>query len=410
MGVSLRQSKGMSREPVLSGEIPHDGVIDVLREIEQKRITGKIRYLIGDESGEVELSAGQIALDQDPLPSGADPVEAVLAARSGMFAVHALLPPLAVSQGDEHERRGSLAVHVPADLMTYCEQAGLTGSLEMRNAGKIVEVVYEFGELLAIRIDGREQTDLAEVFAWDEGSFRIELRTPSDARSRLPEPVSLKPSEGAPDEEPDDREPTVRFAKPMQDGGATGRFAKTAGAREDTGAQLLRMVEVALTDVVSTREKARASLRSTPPKPSRSVAPPRRETSNRRDATVRVVWLGGEAAVAGDLGATAKERDAVKADEKAPEKPRLAPPARETPKASRDDEPSLRVSTETEGLEDAEGEASEESEPAAQEKPQEAAVVAAKPGEKDYDTRWVAFVVLLAFAALIALHFLGRSH
>jgi hypothetical protein len=68
------------------------------------------------------------------------------------------------------------------------------------------------------------------------------------------------------------------------------------------------------------------------------------------------------------------------------------------------------VSTETEGLEDAEGEASEESEPAAQEKPQEAAVVAAKPGEKDYDTRWVAFVVLLAFAALIALHFLGRSH
>jgi hypothetical protein len=79
----------MSREPVLSGEIPHDGVIDVLREIEQKRITGKIRYLIGDESGEVELSAGQIALDQDPLPSGADPVEALLAARSGMFAVAA---------------------------------------------------------------------------------------------------------------------------------------------------------------------------------------------------------------------------------------------------------------------------------------------------------------------------------
>jgi hypothetical protein len=324
-----------------------------------------------------------------------------------------LQSPLAVSQGDEHERRGSLAVHVPADLMTYCEQAGLTGSLEMRNAGKVVEVVYEFGELLAIRIDGREQTDLAEVFAWDEGSFRIELRTPSDARSRLPEPVSLKPPEGAAEEEPDDREPTVRFAKPMQDGGATGRFAKTTGAREDTGAQLLRMVEVALTDVVSTREKARASLRSTPPKPSRSVAPPRRETSNRRDATVRVVWLGGEPAVAGDLGATAKEKDVAKADAKAdenPEKPKLAPPARETAKASRDDEPSLRVSAETEALDDVEEEASNAHVPAALEKPQEAAVVATKPGEKDYDTRWVAFVILLAFAVLIALHFLGRSH
>ena len=387
----------MAREPVLSGEIPHDGVIDVLREIEQKRITGKIRYLIGDESGEVDLAAGQIALDQDPLPSGADPVEALLAARSGMYAVHALLPALAVSQGDEQERRGSLAVHVPADLMTYCEQAGLTGSLEMRNGGRLVEVVYEFGELLAIRIDGREQTDLADVFAWDEGSFLIALRTPSDVRSRLPEAML----QAAPEEEQDDREPTVRFAKAIQDGAATGRFAKAKGAREDTGAQLLRMVEIALTDVVSTREKARASLRSTPPKAARpSAIPPRREPS-KRDATVRVVWMGGEPEVAGDLG-SAPERKSAPAL-KPPARPLAAPKAIAPPKpaeTARDDEPSLRFETEA---------PEKPVEPmrlpvAAPSMPEPTAPTAASP----FDARWVVVMVFAAFVALIAMHLLGH--
>jgi len=393
----------MAREPVLSGEIPHDGVIDVLREIEQKRITGKIRYLIGDESGEVELSGGQIAMDQDPLPSGADPVEVLLAARSGMFAVHALLPVLAISQGDEHERRGSLAVHVPADLMTYCEQAGLTGSLEMRNDGRLVEVVYEFGELLAIRIDGREQTDLADVFAWDEGSFLIALRTPSDVRSRLPEAMSQPP----PAEERDDREPTVRFAKALQDGGATGRFAKTKGAREDTGAQLLRMVEIALTDVVSTREKARASLRSTPPKPARpSAMPPRREAS-KRDATVRVVWLGGEPAVADDLGAPAERKSTPAL--KPPARPLAAPRAIEPTKPaapSRDDEPSLRF--EAHEAESAD-EATEESSPAeALPAKKPVSLETQPPAASSLDARWVVALVLVAFVALITLHLLGE--
>ena len=410
----------MAREPVLSGEIPHDGVIDVLREIEKKRITGRIRYLIGDKAGEVELSAGQIAMDQDSLESGEDPVEVLLAAREGTYAVHALLPALAVSQGDDQERRGSLAVHVPADLMTYCELAGLTGSLELRNDGKLVEVVYEFGELLAIRIDGREQADLAEVFAWDEGSFRVALRTYAEVRSRLPEPISEAPAT-APEDDQDDREPTVRFAKAPNDGAPTARFAKGAGeGREDTGAQLLRMVEVALTDVVRTREKARASLRSTPPKAARSSASQPRPSRTQREATVRVVWLSGEPKVAGDLGPPRREERApTNADISEPVTPTPQPVEPETaPKkaplaASRERSEGLEDErTKDENTQDAPSrrEVSENDEDSASNPRPHVESSRSVQQQSSPDTRWVVVGVALAFAMLIALHFFGSSH
>lgn len=358
----------MAREPVLSGEIPTDGVLELLREIEGRRITGKIRFVVGPENGEVELVAGQIALDQDPLPNGADPVEALLQARSGLYTVHAVLPALPISQGDEFERRGSLSVHVPADLMTYCEQAGLTGTLELRNAGQLVEIVYEAGEMLAIRLDGREDVNLDHVFAWDEGSFFIRVRTTDDVRSRLPpgfdasepdfdlpelpdlsipelEPVTSRhaaldegapttthvrdpeeapthpPARRLPEEDASEREPTVRFARPEPDpSGPTRRFARVdegAASRalgaarapreerasrrrtDNTGQQFLRVVEVALTEVVTVREKARASVRSVPPPPKArpSVRPPPARPAKAKDSTVRIVWLGGEPVV-----------------------------------------------------------------------------------------------------------------
>ncbi|GAB4203034.1 MAG: hypothetical protein OHK0013_16850 [Sandaracinaceae bacterium] len=301
----------MATEPLLSGDIPSDGVLDVLREIESRRITGKIRFVVGNEAGEVELVGGQIAMDQDPLPDGSDPVEALLRARSGLYAVHAVLPPLPVSQGDERQRAGSLAVHVPADLMTYCEQAGLTGVLEMVNAGRVVEVIYEAGEMLGIRLDGREDADLGEVFAWDQGSFRIEMRTEAEVRSRLPTPDDAPPGPPVEPEDPADREPTVRFARPEPDGGPTRRYAKVevGAGREDTGKQFLRVVEMALTEVVSVREKARASMRSAPPPKARpSVRPPASRATKPKDSTVRIVWIGGEPSVEQDVPAPLSAR------------------------------------------------------------------------------------------------------
>ena len=268
----------------MSGEIPVDGVIDVLREIESKRITGRIRFTAGTEAGEVELVGGQIALDQDPLPDGSDPVEALLSLRSGLYAVHQRLPVLPVSHGDDHRRAGSLAVHVPADLMNYCEQAGLTGTLTLKNAGQLVEAVYEAGELLALRIDGREDAELAHVFAWDEGSFEIRTGKDEDVRSLVP---TLDDDPAVPEEDSTAREPTTQFVRPKR--------------RDESGRQFLKVLEIALTDIVDKREKARPPTRTGPQQTARRSTRPRPPSvpaprMPRKDATVRVVYLSGDPA------------------------------------------------------------------------------------------------------------------
>lgn len=262
---------------VLSGPIPTDGAIGLLREIEALHTTGVLRFESGQVRGEVQFVAGQLAAEQATLADGVDAVEAFLALRSGTFELFQRLPPLPVSTGDDTSRTGSLAVHVPADLMNYCESAGLTGVLELVRRGRRAEVVYDGGELVGIRLDGKDDADLQDVFAWEDGTFRIE------ARSAAPEiEVEVELDLDRPKSDP--------AARPAPD------------RKDDTGQHLLRVVEVALTSIVEDREKRRSPTRTSPPLPSAPKAravpstlpPPNRP--KKRKGTVRVVYLQGQPA------------------------------------------------------------------------------------------------------------------
>jgi hypothetical protein len=263
----------------MSGEIPDGGMLDVLREIEARRISGRLRFTTGGKSGTVAVVAGQIALDQESMEDGSDPVEVVLKARSGHYVVHQRLPSLPVSHGDDDHRNGSLQVHVPADLMNYCEQSGVTGTLKLVREGNLAELVYDAGELLAIRLDGKEDADLSAVFAWDEGSFDIKVG--KDVQALVP--GSIRAPEP---EDPSEREPTTQFVRPRH---------------EDTGQHFLKVVEVALTDVVATRERVRPKARTSPPRaPVPSIRPPAAMPKmaapkpKRREHTVRIAYLAGD--------------------------------------------------------------------------------------------------------------------
>ena len=61
---------------------------------------------------------------------------------------------LPVSSGDNLIKTGSLAVHVPSELMRYCETAGLTGLLRLTRPPQSVELFYERGELAEVRVGG----------------------------------------------------------------------------------------------------------------------------------------------------------------------------------------------------------------------------------------------------------------
>ncbi|HEY8427036.1 MAG TPA: DUF4388 domain-containing protein, partial [Sandaracinaceae bacterium] len=237
----------MARPPVVRGELAEGGAIELLRDLEHQRVTGTLRFAGGGVEGEIELHGGQIAIEQPPRADGRDPVDLFLELREGRYEVHARLPTLPVSKGDDYERTGSLAVHVPADLMNYCEHAGLSGMLELRHQGRRVEAIYEAGELLAIQLDGDGTADLSEVFGWAQGRFRIVLDPAIPARYR------------------EEEAPTTPMPAAPRDG---------ASKREDTR-QFLRVVELALVDVIEKSEKARSPTRTSPPLPPPPKARPR---------------------------------------------------------------------------------------------------------------------------------------
>ncbi|MCB9595584.1 MAG: DUF4388 domain-containing protein [Sandaracinaceae bacterium] len=264
--------------PALRGQLSDGGVMELLRECESRRLTGMLRFTgTGPDAGvdgAVRLFGGEIAVDQERRDDGQDPVDVLLDLESASYELQPILPPLPVSRGTDVHKTGSLAVHVPVDLMSYCEQAGLTGVLELTHEGRKAEAFYEGGELLAIELDGRDATDLHEVFAWEQGRFRVTLDLEAPTR------VAVEPD---PIEEPSD------------DGWSPAPPQK----RENTR-QFLRVVEMALVDVLDQSEKARSPTRTSPPLPPppkarprpQSVPPPRLRT--RGDQTVKLVYLTAE--------------------------------------------------------------------------------------------------------------------
>jgi hypothetical protein len=273
---------------VLAGSFSQRSVIALLQEVERLRTTGVLRFDSGGVRGEVALVCGELAAEQTKLEDGRDPVDVLLELEDGDYEVFQRLPPLPVSQGDAGTRRGSLTVHVPADLMNYCERAGLTGKLTLEREDRKAEILYEGGELTTIRLDGQNGDDLQEVFGWEDGRFRV------DAWAEASEP---KPSDGG-----GPQRDTSQATGEDQDRADRGQRARG----EETGREFLRAVEVELSRIVGDREKGRSSRRTGTEIPAMRKAkrpetlPPPPPEPRRREPTVRVVYIGASSEQAGD--------------------------------------------------------------------------------------------------------------
>ncbi len=259
----------------MDGPIPPDGVASLLHEIEETRTTGLLIFRSDAGDGEVRLVRGQLAMDQPKRDDGKDAVELLLSQTNGTFEVQQRLPPLPVSAGDDTKRGGSLQVHVAADLMNYCERAGLTGWLVLLHAnGDRAEIGYARGELSGIRLQG--PSELHEVFGWEEGHFEVEA-TPVD--DPFPEVESLEEEE-APEEE-ERLDPTLPRAP-----------RKKKRRTDDTAQHFLRVVEMTLAQIMTDREQHRPASRTGPPLP---PMPATRESVAPGPVTGEVVQLGKQA-------------------------------------------------------------------------------------------------------------------
>lgn len=262
----------------MDGPIPSEGLASLLHEIEETRTTGLLIFRSDAEDGEVRLVRGQLAMDQPKRDDGKDPVELMLGQTEGTFEVQQRLPPLPVSAGDDIKRGGSLQVHVAADLMNYCERAGLTGWLILSHRnGDRAEIGYSRGELSGIRLSG--PSELHEVFGWEEGRFEVEA-TPVD--DPFPEVESLEEEEEI--EEVEERlDPTLPRAP---------RLKRRKRRTDDTAQHFLRVVEMTLAQIISDRETHRPASRTGPPLP---PMPATRESVAPGPITGEVIQLGKKA-------------------------------------------------------------------------------------------------------------------
>ena len=185
----------MVAEAVFEGPIPADGVEDLLGGLEEVGTTGVLAFQSASGSGAIRLVHGQIA-DAETTADEERALEVLLALRDGEFAVYPKLPHLPVSRGTDTTRRGSLAVHPPADLMRYCENAGLTGRLLLELRGRLAIGYYDKGELSDVSIDGGTAADFVLALEWTEGTFRVDAVPPP--RETLPASLRDKTSQAPP--------------------------------------------------------------------------------------------------------------------------------------------------------------------------------------------------------------------
>jgi hypothetical protein len=185
----------MVAEAVFEGAIPAEGVRDLLGGLEEIGTTGVLAFRSTSGSGAIRLVHGQVA-DLDATADQERALEVLLSLREGEFAVYPKLPHLPVSRGTDTTRRGSLAVHPPAELMRYCENAGLSGRLLLEHRGRLAIGYYEKGELSDVSIDGGTAADFVHALEWTEGTFRVDAVPPP--RETLPPSLRDKTSQAAP--------------------------------------------------------------------------------------------------------------------------------------------------------------------------------------------------------------------
>lgn len=185
----------MVAQAVFEGAIPAEGVGDLLGGLEEIGTTGVLAFQSASGSGSIRLVHGQVA-DASTTEDEERALEVLLSLRDGEFAVYPKLPHLPISRGTDTTRRGSLAVHPPADLMRYCENAGLTGRLLLELRGRLAIGYYEKGELSDVSIDGGTAADFVIALEWTDGTFRVDAVPPP--RETLPPALRDKTSQAPP--------------------------------------------------------------------------------------------------------------------------------------------------------------------------------------------------------------------
>jgi hypothetical protein len=173
-----------------SGEVPARGMDVVLAWCAAQRFTGVLTYEHGAVDEVVPLRAGAVDLDEEGVVAAA--LARLRAASVGRYALTEALPPLEGASADHPLRReGALGPATFADLLRWCDDVALTGTVHLtvaRPDARTHAFQFERGALCSVELESwGDDGDLGAVFATAEGRFVVRMRsrfgraTPSQA-------------------------------------------------------------------------------------------------------------------------------------------------------------------------------------------------------------------------------------
>ncbi|MBL8685455.1 MAG: hypothetical protein JNK05_40140 [Myxococcales bacterium] len=168
-----RPSSDEVTPPPSIGNLEQHAPSKILGALGRLRFTGELRFTVGQKTHSVSVLGGTPSDEGDATRA----MELFLAAVSGPYELREEVPllPSAV-RNDSHTIEGSLADCAPSELLNFCESIGLTGKLELASGGRECLVRYSKGELESITVDGVDDGALDEVFAWNDGRYKIRQR------------------------------------------------------------------------------------------------------------------------------------------------------------------------------------------------------------------------------------------
>lgn len=166
--------------PEVEGPLSERSPAELIELIGEKRITGVLEAHQGPRRWELAVRGGEVVTIESTV-SAEDPLDELLSLTEGRYR---LRPQLLLPDGSVSDRMsvaGKIEDFGASELIRCCEDGGLNGSLRVRRAGELVEVLFDAGTLTAFTLDGRQGLEVNEVWRWTEGEWAIRARPPLEA-------------------------------------------------------------------------------------------------------------------------------------------------------------------------------------------------------------------------------------
>jgi hypothetical protein len=160
--------------PPVTGSFAERTPRQLLELCRERAFSGWIEVRVPGHAIVIRLSSGEIETFGD---LGGEVPESFYEWSEGEYVLHQQMVAFDGHLTDETELHGLLHEHWPLDVVHFCEDSGLTGSVELRCGLRHLEMQFEAGTLQAIQLGGRHDADIDEAWDWRIGEFIIRLRS-----------------------------------------------------------------------------------------------------------------------------------------------------------------------------------------------------------------------------------------